>query len=179
MNAHWRGRVIKQACREWRAGLRTICSIPKPPRWPGPHNSAEATGPRTQPLNKSRYCDYQPRLYRIVLRYNAGLNQWPPGGPGVEPPSPGAPAPVEASNLRPGFSPSMPQYFFTIQRHDRVEDDPNGTYLPDAEAALSYADYTIRELRKKSVYRDDLSLMMIVKDQAGQRVLSLPFFPGC
>jgi hypothetical protein len=36
--------------------------------------------------------------------------------------------------------------------------DPDGTYLPDAEAALSYADHTIRELRKKSVYEDDLSL---------------------
>jgi hypothetical protein len=47
------------------------------------------------------------------------------------------------------------------------------------EAALSYADYTIRGLRKKSGYEDDLSLMMIVKDQAGQTVLSLPFFPGC
>jgi len=32
---------------------------------------------------------------------------------------------------------------------------------------------------KKSGYEDDLSLMMIVKDQAGQTVLSLPFFPGC
>ena len=68
---------------------------------------------------------------------------------------------------------------FTIHRQDRVENDPDGTYLPDAEAALSYADYTIRELRKKNGYEDDLSLMMIVKDQAAQTVLSLPFFPGC
>jgi hypothetical protein len=73
----------------------------------------------------------------------------------------------------------MPRYFFTIHGKDRVKNDPDGTYLPDAEAALSYADYTIRELRKKSVYEDDLSLMMIVNDQAGQMVLSLPFFPGC
>ena len=73
----------------------------------------------------------------------------------------------------------MPRYFFTIHRQDRAENDPEGTYLQDAEATLSYADYTIRELRKKSVYEDDLSLMMIVKDQAGQTVLSLPFFPGC
>jgi hypothetical protein len=72
----------------------------------------------------------------------------------------------------------MPRYFFTIQQ-DRAENDPEGTCLQDAEAALSYADYTIRELRKKSVYEDDLSLMMIVKDQAGQTVLFLPFFPGC
>jgi hypothetical protein len=73
----------------------------------------------------------------------------------------------------------MPRYFFTIHRQDRVENDPDGTYLPDAEAALSYADYTIRELRKKNGYEDDQSLMMIVKDQTAQTVLSLPFFPGC
>ncbi len=48
----------------------------------------------------------------------------------------------------------MPQYFFTIRGRDRVEDDPDGTYLPDVAAALSYAEYTIRELRKKSGYND-------------------------
>ncbi len=73
----------------------------------------------------------------------------------------------------------MPRYFCTIHRQDQVENDPDGAYLPDAEAALSYAEYTIRELRKKSGYKDDLALMMMVKDQAGQTVLSLPFFPGC
>ena len=73
----------------------------------------------------------------------------------------------------------MPRYFFTIHRQDQVEDSPDATYLPDAEAALSYAEYTIRELRKESGYKDDLALMMMVKDQAGQTVLSLPFFPGC
>ena len=65
----------------------------------------------------------------------------------------------------------MPRYFFTIHRRDRVEDDPAGTYLPDAEAALSYAEYTIRELRKKSGYKDDLALMMMVNVRMG----SLPF----
>ena len=73
----------------------------------------------------------------------------------------------------------MPRYFFTIHRADQVENDSAGTYLPDVAAALSYAEYTIRELRKKNAYEDDLALMMIVKDQAGQTVLSLPFFPGC
>jgi hypothetical protein len=73
----------------------------------------------------------------------------------------------------------MPRYFFTIHGQDRVADDPEGTYLPDAAAALSYAEYTIRELRKKSGYKDDLSLMMFVRDEAQQTVLSLPFFPGC
>jgi len=73
----------------------------------------------------------------------------------------------------------VPRYFFTIHRGNRVEDDRNGTYLPDVAAALSYAEHTIRELRKKSGYNNDLALMMFVKDQAGQTVLALPFFPGC
>ena len=71
----------------------------------------------------------------------------------------------------------MPQYFFAIHKEDRVEDDPDGTYLPDDAAALAYAEYTIRELRKKSGYNDP-ALMMIVEDEARQMVLSLPFFPG-
>jgi hypothetical protein len=50
--------------------------------------------------------------------------------------------------------------------------------LPDVAAALSYAEHTIRELRKESGYKDDLALMMIVTDH-NQTVLSLPFFPGC
>jgi hypothetical protein len=49
--------------------------------------------------------------------------------------------------------------------------------LPDVAAALSNAERKIQELRTQSGY-DDLSLMMIVKDEAGQTVLSLPFFPG-
>ncbi len=65
-----------------------------------------------------------------------------------------------------------------IRGRDRVEDDPDGTYLPDVAAALSYAEYTIRELRKKSRYNDP-ALMMIVKDQIRQTILSLPFLPGC
>jgi hypothetical protein len=72
----------------------------------------------------------------------------------------------------------MPRYFFTIHGREQVEDDPDGTYLPHVAAALSYAEYTIRELRKKSGY-NDLALMMFVKDEARQTVLSLPFFPGC
>jgi len=73
----------------------------------------------------------------------------------------------------------MPRYSFTIHGRDRVADDPDGTYLPDVAVALSYAEYTLRELRKKSGYKNDLALMMIVRDQTGQTVLSLPFFPGC
>jgi Domain of unknown function (DUF6894) len=76
----------------------------------------------------------------------------------------------------------MPRYFFTIQgRAEAVDDDPAGTHLPDAASALSYAESTIQELRKKRhyTYTNDPDLMIIVKDQAGQTVLSLAFFPGC
>ena len=76
----------------------------------------------------------------------------------------------------------MPRYFFTTHGRAKVEDDPAGTDLPDVAAALSYAEYTIQELRKKSdysTYDNDPALMMIVKDQVRQTVLSLPFFPGC
>ena len=44
--------------------------------------------------------------------------------------------------------------------------------------AWVHGDEKHREARKKSGY-NDLTLMMFVKDQAGQTVLSLPFFPGC
>jgi hypothetical protein len=72
----------------------------------------------------------------------------------------------------------VPQYFFTIRRPGRVKDDPHGTNLPDIAAALSHAEYKIVELRKESPYNDP-ALMMIVKDEGGRMVLSLPFFPGC
>ena len=49
--------------------------------------------------------------------------------------------------------------------------------MPDVAAALSYAESKIAELRKESPYNDP-ALMMIVKDEAGRIVLSLPFFPG-
>jgi hypothetical protein len=71
----------------------------------------------------------------------------------------------------------LQRYFFTVRGRDLVEDDLVGSYLPNVEDALSYADYTVRELRKKSV-RNDPGLMMVVLDQARQPVLFVPFFPG-
>jgi len=51
--------------------------------------------------------------------------------------------------------------------------------LQDIAAALSNAERKIQELRKESGYNNDPTLMMIVKDEGRQTVLSLPFFPGC
>jgi hypothetical protein len=69
----------------------------------------------------------------------------------------------------------MPRYFFTIHGRDRVEDDPDGTYLPDVEAALSYAEYTIRELRRKSGYND----LADRKGSSSADGFVLADFPGC
>jgi hypothetical protein len=68
--------------------------------------------------------------------------------------------------------------FLHNRGRDRVKHDPYGMSLPDVAAALSNAEGKIRELRQESAHNNDPSLMMIVKDEAGQTVLSLPFFPG-
>jgi hypothetical protein len=73
---------------------------------------------------------------------------------------------------------SVPRYFFTIRGRDRIKDDHYGTNLPDVAAALSIAESKIRQLRKESGYNNDPTLMVTVKDETGNTVLSLPFFPG-
>ena len=72
---------------------------------------------------------------------------------------------------------SVPRYFFTIRRRCRVEDDPHGTNLPDIASAISTAEGKIRQLRKEREYTDP-TLMMVVKDEAGQSIAFLPFFPS-
>jgi hypothetical protein len=72
----------------------------------------------------------------------------------------------------------VPRYFFKIVSDGELEDDPHGTDLPNIEAALSYAERAINELRSESGF-DDPGLMMIVEDEARRPVLSLPFLPGC
>jgi len=73
---------------------------------------------------------------------------------------------------------SVQRYFFTIRGGDRVvEEDAHGTYLPDVAAALSYAEYSVRELRKRGSCNDP-TLMMVVEDQARRPVLFVPYFPG-
>jgi hypothetical protein len=60
----------------------------------------------------------------------------------------------------------MPRYFFTIHGHEQIETNPAGAYLPDEGAVISCAEYIIGELKKKNGYEDDLSLLMIVRDEA-------------
>jgi hypothetical protein len=70
-------------------------------------------------------------------------------------------------------------FFFTIRDSDgRVKDDPHGTNLPNAAAALSCAERTISELRHEPGYYKP-QLMMIVEDEKRYTVWSLPFLPAC
>jgi hypothetical protein len=74
---------------------------------------------------------------------------------------------------------SVQRYFFTIRDSDRrVKDDPHGTDLPDAAAALFFAEHTISELRHGFGYNDP-QLIMIVQDEGRHSVWSLPFLPAC
>jgi hypothetical protein len=73
----------------------------------------------------------------------------------------------------------VPQYFFKIRMSDGdFDDDPHGTNLPSLDAALSYAERTIKELQRECGF-DDPGLLMIVEDEAHRPVLSLPFSSGC
>jgi hypothetical protein len=73
----------------------------------------------------------------------------------------------------------MPRYFFTISWLNGIkEDHPYGIHFANVGAALSYAERRIGELHNESRY-DHLGIMMIVKDEFRQTVLSLPFSPAC
>jgi hypothetical protein len=74
---------------------------------------------------------------------------------------------------------AVPRYFLTIRWPDgRKQDDPDGTILPNEAAALSYAERTIENLRNENGY-NDLGLMMLVRNERRQIVLSIPFLPAC
>jgi hypothetical protein len=73
----------------------------------------------------------------------------------------------------------VPRYFFTTCRLNEIkEHDPHVADLPNVAAARSYAERRIGELQNVIRY-DYPGLMMIVKDEARQTVLSLPFLAGC
>ena len=73
----------------------------------------------------------------------------------------------------------VPRYFFARWWPDgSKQDDPDGTILPNEAAALSYAERTIESLRKENGYNDP-RLMMFVRNERQQIVLSIPFLPAC
>ena len=72
----------------------------------------------------------------------------------------------------------MSRYFFAIRWPDREDSDRFGTSLPDDAAALDYAIRMVRQLRRGGKHSDP-GLMMTVRNEMLERVLSLPFLAGC
>jgi hypothetical protein len=68
---------------------------------------------------------------------------------------------------------AMPRYFFDIY-NGRSDPDESGTELADDDAARSYAERTIGELKEAGGY-DHPALVMIVKNQNGKILFSVPF----
>ena len=72
----------------------------------------------------------------------------------------------------------MSRYFFTIRWPDHEDSYRLGTSLPDDAAALDYAIRMVGELQRDGKHSDP-GLMMIVRNEMRERVLSLPFLAGC
>ena len=71
-----------------------------------------------------------------------------------------------------------PKYFFAIHWSDHEEDDGRGTALEDDAAALDYACRMVRKLRATGGY-DDPGLVVKVRNEMHQIVLSVPFLAAC
>jgi hypothetical protein len=73
---------------------------------------------------------------------------------------------------------AVSRYFFDIRWLDHKDRDRLGTSLPNDAAALDHAMRIMRDLRRGGEYEDP-GLMMIVRDESLETVLSLPFLAGC
>ncbi len=71
----------------------------------------------------------------------------------------------------------MPQYYFTVHRPDGDRAYRNGLTLPNLEAALAFAEEAIVQRRHDT--EACRSTTMIVLDEQGRMLLSLPFLPAC
>ena len=68
----------------------------------------------------------------------------------------------------------MPLYYLHIRNSDKLEMDPDGTELPDLEAALTEALKVARELVGEV---DDLGRDAVIEiaDGSGETILTVPF----
>jgi len=72
---------------------------------------------------------------------------------------------------------TMPQYSFTIRSCDHERKDEHRVVLRDVSAALDYACRMVRELTASGY--NDPGLLVIVRNEMRQRVLSIPSLPAC
>ncbi len=70
----------------------------------------------------------------------------------------------------------MPIYQFVVRGGDH-EDDPDvrWSHLPDEDAALRYGHLLIREFKSSGRYPDSSRLRVVVKDEMGEPLISIPF----
>jgi transposase len=70
----------------------------------------------------------------------------------------------------------MPQYFFDVRSIEWDYCDPDGITLADDEAAVTYAERMISELKADKGY-DGPDLRMLVKDELQRTIVTIPFNP--
>jgi hypothetical protein len=68
----------------------------------------------------------------------------------------------------------MPRFFFNIRDGYEVDEDDEGVELADIEAARAEALATVEELRHE--LRDAGDIELEITDEAGRRLLTVPFF---
>jgi hypothetical protein len=71
---------------------------------------------------------------------------------------------------------AMPRFFFNIRDGYDVDEDDEGIELPDIEAARAEAIATVEELRDELSDAGNIELEIV--DEAGRRLLTVPFFRG-
>jgi hypothetical protein len=78
-------------------------------------------------------------------------------------------------SLTPEKGPAMmPMYYLHIRNGDQLERDPDGTELPDIDAALAEARKVARELAAE-IPAYDGSTVIEIADEDGQALLTVPF----
>ena len=70
----------------------------------------------------------------------------------------------------------MPQYFFDVRCDEWDFRDPDGITLADDEAAISYAERMIQELKEDEGYEAP-DLKMFVKDESQRSLITIRFNP--
>ena len=68
----------------------------------------------------------------------------------------------------------MPEYIFTIRSGDQLLEAERAVALDSDEAALDYACELVRHLRRRGGY-DDPNLVVMVRDEHGGLIFSIPF----
>jgi hypothetical protein len=71
----------------------------------------------------------------------------------------------------------MPQYYFTIRSSDHEHKAERCAVLQDVTAALDYACRLVRELSVNG--HNDPGLLMTVRNDVREMVLSVPFLAAC